>query len=296
MSDWSAWAGREEVRRDVLTESLRARWCAALDRAPPAGEAAPQGLHWCLCTPDAPTAALGRDGHPLRNDGPASFLPPVPLERRMWAAGKLEFVAPLACGAAIERRSQVLSVTAKQGASGALVFVEVAHETSGGGALAVRETQTIVYRDAPPAGSPPAGSPPAGSPPAPPPLREGLFGPSGWDETRTLVPGPALLMRFSALTFNSHRIHYDHPYAVQTEGYWGLVVHGPLIASLLLDLARRALGTEQALASFSFRAVSPAIADEPLHLALRRDGAALVLAAHADDGREVMAAKAAAGA
>jgi 3-methylfumaryl-CoA hydratase len=200
----------------------------------------------------------------------------------MWAAGKAEFLAPLAVGADIERRSRVHSITEKQGATGPLIFVEVAHETSGNGTLAVRETQTLVYRDAPP----------PGSPPAPPPPGESRFDPAAWDETRMLIPGPALLFRYSALTFNSHRIHYDLPYATGTEGYRGLVVHGPLIASLLLDLARRALGSETALAVFDFRAVSPAIADEPLHLALRREGGALVLAAFADDGRQIMAAKA----
>ena len=282
MADWSAWLGREEVRRDVLTQSLFARWCAALDRAPPEADIAPQGLHWCLCAPEAPTAKLGRDGHPMRDESPASFLPPLPLERRMWAAGKVEFLGALAVGGAIERRSRVVSITEKQGATGPLIFIEVAHETFGNGTLAVRETQTLVYRDAPP----------AGSPPAPPPLGEGRFDPAGWYETRALIPGPALLFRYSALTFNSHRIHYDHPYATGTEGYRGLVVHGPLIASLLLDLARRALGSETGLAAFDFRAVSPAIADEPLHLAFKREGEALTLAAFAEDGRQIMAAKA----
>ena len=282
MADWSAWLGREEVRRDVLTESLRARWCATLDRDAPEDQTAPQGLHWCLCPPDAPTANLGRDGHPLRDESPASFLPPVPLERRMWAAGKLAFLSPLACGANVERRSRVLSITEKQGATGPLIFIEVAHETFGDGTLAVRETQTLVYRDAPP----------PGSPPSPPPLGEERFDPAGWDETRALIPGPALLFRYSALTFNSHRIHYDQPYATMTEGYRGLVVQGPLIASLLLDLARSVLGSETALASFDFRAISPAVADEPLHVALRREDEALVLAAFAQDGRQIMAAKA----
>jgi 3-methylfumaryl-CoA hydratase len=282
MGDWSAWVGREEVRRDTLTTSLRARWCATLDRDPPAEQIAPQGLHWCLCAPDAQTAHLGRDGHPLRDESPASFLPPLPLERRMWAAGKVEFLAPLACGAAIERRSRVLSITEKQGATGPLIFVEVAHETLGNATLAVRETQTLVYRDAPP----------SGAPPAPPPPGDGRFDPAGWDETRTLIPGPALLFRYSALTFNSHRIHYDHPYATGIEGYRGLVVHGPLIASLLLDLARRVLGSQTALDMFDFRAVSPAMADEPLSLALRREGESLSLAAFAEDGRQIMAAKA----
>lgn len=282
MADWSDWIGRSETRQDTLTQSLRARWCATLDRELPADHTAPQGLHWCLCTPDAASARLGRDGHPMRDETGAGLLPPLPLERRMWAAGKLEFLGPLTCDTPVERRSRVHAITEKQGASGPLIFIEVAHETLGGGTLSVRETQTLVYRDAPP----------PGSPPAPPPRGEGRFDPADWDETRAVIPGSALLFRYSALTFNSHRIHYDQPYATGTEGYRGLVVHGPLIATLLIDFARRVLDCETALASFEFRAVSPAVADEPLHLALRREGAMLVLGAFADDGRQVMAAKA----
>lgn len=281
MGDFGAWIGREDVRRDDLTGSLLARWCAALDRDAPADRTAPQGLHWCLCTPDAPTTALGPDGHPKRDDSPASLLPPLPLERRMWAAGALEFLSPIAAGAPIERRTRVLSISDKHGATGPLVFAELAHETFAGGTLTVRETQTLVYRDAPP----------RGSPPAPPPLGNTRFDPAGWDAVRAVHPTSALLFRYSALTFNTHRIHYDHPYATGVEGYRGLVVHGPLIATLLLDLARRTLGSETAVATFSFRAVSPAVANEPLHLALKHQDGALVLAAYAADGRQIMAAK-----
>ena len=162
------------------------------------------------------------------------------------------------------------------------MFAELAHETLADGVVAIRETQTLVYRDAPP----------PGSPLAPPPLAEGRFDATAWDATREVLPTSALLFRYSALTFNTHRIHYDHPYATGTEGYRGLVVHGPLIATLLLDLARRTLGSETALARFSFRAVSPAIADEALHLALKHEDGGLILAAHAADGRQIMAAKA----
>lgn len=286
MDDYAAWIGREEVRRDVLTPGILTRWCAALDRAEPAEQAAPQGLHWCLCLPDAPTAALGPDGHPRRDESPASLLPPLALERRMWAAGAVEFLGAIPSGAATSRRTRVLSITAKQGGTGSLVFAELAHETYANDLLAVRETQTLVYRDAPP----------PGSPPAPPPLGKGRFDAAAWDAAREVLPTPALLFRYSALTFNTHRIHYDHPYATGVEGYRGLVVHGPLIATLLLDLARRTLGSDSALQTFSFRAVSPAVADEPLHIALRREGGDLILAAHAGDGRQVMAAKGAAAA
>jgi len=282
MSDFAAWIGREEHRADRADPGLFARWCATLDRAAPAGGTVPQGFHWCLCTPDAPTAALGPDGHPRRDDSPDSFLPPVPLPRRMWASSKVEFLAPLTVGEAVTRTSRVASITEKSGGSGRLVFVEVAHETSGEQGLAVREVQSLVYRE-------PAAP---GTPPAPPPLGEGRFDAAGWDQHRVLEPGAPLLFRFSALTFNSHRIHYDAPYAVGEEGYRGLVVHGPLTATLLLDLAQRALG-DNALRSFAFRGLSPAVADEPLHLVMRGAGDGIELGAFAADGRQVMSASAA---
>lgn len=281
MSEWAAWVGREETRSDRVDAGLLGRWCATLDRAAPVGGAAPQGLHWCLCLPDAPTAALGPDGHPRRDDGPEGFLPPVPLPRRMWASSKVEFLRALRTGEAVERRSRVLSVTPKQGGSGHLVFVDVAHETLGDGVPAVREVQSIVYREAAP----------AGTPPAPPPLGEGRFDPAAWDAVRTVEPDAALLFRYSALTFNSHRIHYDRPYATGEEGYRGLVVHGPLTATLLLDLARRQLG-DNVLERFAFRGLSPAVADEPLHLAFRRADAGYEMGAYAADGRAVMGATA----
>ncbi|WP_370073263.1 MaoC family dehydratase N-terminal domain-containing protein [Novosphingobium sp. THN1] len=154
MGEWQNWVGRTERRTDRADAALAARWLATFDRAAPADGTMPQGFHWCLCTPDAPTSTLGADGHPLRDDSPDSFLPPVPLPRRMWAASKMEFVAPIMLGAAIERRSSVAAITEKQGASGALVFVEVAHDTLSDGAVAVREVQSVVYRAAAAAGSP----------------------------------------------------------------------------------------------------------------------------------------------
>lgn len=281
MSEWGAWIGREDVRHDRVSEELAARWLATLDRDATAGGTVAQGLHWCLCTPDAPTATLGADGHPRREDSPGSWMPPIPLPRRMWAASKVAFLAPITLGAPVERRSAIRSITAKQGGSGPLVFVEVDHATSADGELAVRETQSIVFRDAAP----------AGAPPSPPPPGEGRFDPGAWDAHRLLVPDEALLFRYSALTFNSHRIHYDLPYATQEEGYRGLVVHGPLTATLLLDLAQRQFG-DNALTSFAFRGLSPAICGEELYLALRGDGASVELGAFAADGRPVMSASA----
>ncbi|MBA3941336.1 MAG: hypothetical protein C0520_09020 [Sphingopyxis sp.] len=281
MSEWSAWIGREDLRRDHVDPAAVNRWLATLDRAAPADGSVPQAYHWCLCLPDAPTAILGADGHPVREDSDNSFLPPIPLPRRMWAASKVEFIAPLRPGQSVMRRSRVVSITEKQGGSGKLVFAEVAHETHGDGELAIRETQSIVFRE-------PA---PAGAPPAPPPPGDGGFDPSGWDAHRILVPSEALLFRYSALTFNSHRIHYDLPYATREEGYRGLVVHGPLTATLLLDLAQRHFG-DNAVRCFDFRGTSPAICGEDLHLVLRGSGDAGELGAFAADGRQIMAATA----
>ena len=282
MNDWSAWIGREQRREDRIEFGAYARWLTTLDRDEPIDGHVPQGYHWCLALPDTPTANLGEDGHPLRDSSPHSFLPPVPQPRRMWASSKVEFLTPIRVGAPIERRSTVASVTAKTGASGPLVFVDIAHETHADNELAVRELQSLVYRD----------PPPAGLPPAPPTPGRDAFDPVGWDAHRALVPGEPLLFRFSALTFNSHRIHYDAPYATGVEGYRGLVVHGPLTATLLLDLARRELG-DNVLKSFSFRGVSPAIAGEMLHLVLRNKNARFELGAFASDRREVMRASAA---
>lgn len=280
-SEWSAWIEREERRSDTLEPALAARWLATFDRAAPADGSMPQGIHWCLCTPDAPAADLGADGHPKRDDSGYSFLPPVPLPRRMWASSEVEFRAPIAPGDSIERVSSVADISEKDGRSGKLVFVTLTHETRANGMAAVSEHQHLVYRE-------------AAAPDAPlvPDNGDGDgFDVSAWDVVRELTPGPPLLFRYSALTFNTHRIHYDAPYARGVERYRGPVVHGPLMATLLLDLAAQELGPNM-LSRFAFRAVSPAIAGDKLLLALRRDGEALELGAFAANGREVMRASA----
>jgi 3-methylfumaryl-CoA hydratase len=280
MDDWQAWIGREDVRHDHVEPAAVKRWLATLDRSAPADGSVPQAYHWCLCLPDAPTAILGADGHPVREDSDDSFLPPIPLPRRMWAASKVEFITPLRPGQSVMRTSRVVSITEKQGGTGKLVFAEVAHETHGDGELAIREIQSIVFRE-----------PAAGAPPAPPPA-SGNFDASDWDAHRMLVPSEALLFRYSALTFNSHRIHYDLPYATEVEGYRGLVVHGPLTATLLLDLAQRHFGDNK-LKRFDFRGTSPAICGEDLHLTLRGTFDTIELGAFASDGRQIMTATAA---
>jgi 3-methylfumaryl-CoA hydratase len=281
MGVWDAWIGREEVRTDRIDSGLVARWLATLDRDAPSDGNVPQGLHWCLCVPDAATAQLGPDGHPARDDSPNSFLPPVPLPRRMWASSKVEFFVPLRVGEAVTRTSHIESITEKSGGSGQLVFVDVEHETFGESGLSIREVQSIVYREG-------AGPDAALSPPK---AEQGHIDLDGWSSHRMLTPSEPLLFRFSALTFNSHRIHYDLPYAQGEERYRGLVVHGPLTATLLLDLARRELG-DNALTHFTYRGLSPAICGEALHLVMRGSGNEIEMAAFAADGRQVTAATA----
>ncbi len=286
MADWDAWLGREERRKDVLSHARADRWLATFDRALDLAPKTPlpQGIHLCLCNPDAPSSALGPDGHPSRDMSADSFLPPVPekiMPRRMWASSKMQFHAPIAAGADFERISRIASISEKSGGSGNLVFVNIAHENRANGVLAVEETQTLVYRAAAP----------VDAPLSPPELGSERFDPSEWDTHRVITPDTRLLFRFSALSFNTHRIHYDAPYARDVERYRGLVVHGPVTATLLLELAASRLG-ENALKSFNFRGVSPAIANEPLHLVMRGSGADIELGAFADDGRQVTAASA----
>lgn len=282
MSAWDGWIGREVRQEDRLDEALARRWNATFDLAPPASGAMPQGIHFCLCTPEAPTGMLGEDGHPRRDRSAGSILPPVSLPRRMWAGSAIAFHRPVAMGAAIERVSRIVSIAEKHGTSGALVFVGIDHETCADGVLAVVERQTLVFRDA-------ALTDAALAPPL---IGADKFDPAGWDAHRVFTPDPRLLFRYSALTFNTHRIHYDAPYAREVERYRGPVVHGPLTASLLLLLAHAQFGPNR-LASFEFRGLSPAIADEPLHLVMRGAGNALELAAFAPDGRQVTRAEAA---
>lgn len=282
MGKWDAWIGREARAEDWLSEALAARWLATFDLAEPNPAIMPQGIHFALCTPDAPSSGLGEDGHPARDDSPDSFLPPVPLPRRMWASSAIRFIAPIAVGAAIQRTSRVGSISEKEGGSGRLAFVNVEHETRANGTLSVTETQTLVYREAAP----------AHAAPIPAEAGDGSFEPSAWDAHCIVTPDPRLLFRYSALTFNTHRIHYDAAYAQDVERYRGLVVHGPLTASLLLQLAARELG-ENRLRQFEFRGLSPAIAGEPLHLVMRAGDGGMELGAFADNGRHITSARAA---
>ena len=240
------WVGKTESRVDTVTAWPVAALSAALDRKDPApqpGDELPPAWHWLYFLEAKPASELGPDGHPKRG----GFLPPVPLPRRMWAGGRIEFLQPLRVGQTIRRDSEILSVEPKHGRSGSLVFVTVRHTIGADDGIAVREEHDIVYRDAAKPGDPPPPGKPA--PHA-----------AAWQ--RSLTGDPVLLFRYSALTFNGHRIHYDLDYVRSEEHYPGLIVHGPLQTTLLLDLCRR--HAARPVRKLDYRALHPVFHTERL--------------------------------
>jgi 3-methylfumaryl-CoA hydratase len=273
------WVGHTETRSDVITLAPVAALSATLDRddpAPKAGDALPPLWHWLYFLPMYRRSEIGPDGHPLRG----GFLPPVPLPRRMWAGSRLSFARPLRLGESVTRHSIVSEVNLKQGRSGPLVFVVARHTVSNAQGEAIGEEHDIVYRDFPPA------HPGAGDA-APQPKAA----PADHAWIREIRPDDVLLFRYSALTFNGHRIHYDRRYVTEVEGYPGLVVHGPLIATLLMDLLRRSLPTVT-VASFAFRAVQPLFDLAPFFVCGQQDGNTVRLWAKDSDGALAMDATA----
>ena len=249
------WTGRTEAIHDVATVVPLRALSATLDRDDPAidlGTEVPPCWHWLYFLPLHRQSEIGPDGHAKRG----GFLPPVPLPRRMWAGSRIEFLAPVRAGQAISRSSRIADVRMKDGRTGPLVFVNVHHEIRAEGQLAIHEEHDIVYRDMPAPGE----TAPAGVP-----------APTNAQWTREIRPDDVLLFRYSALTFNGHRIHYDRRYVTEVEGYPGLIVHGPLIATLLLDLLRRQLPGAQ-VRHFSFKAMKPIFDIAPFHVCGRLDG------------------------
>lgn len=233
------WIGRKESRKDIVTPWPVTALAATLDdhdMVVENGKPLPMGWHWLFFLEAKPASELGGDGHPKKG----GFLPPVPLPRRMWAGGRLEFLAPIAIGDTITRESEILSVEPKTGRSGTLVFVTVRQTVLAGAVKAIVEEQDIVYREAAQKGDP---------------LPPGKQAPTGAQWTRSVMPDAVMLFRFSALTFNGHRIHYDKDYAINEEHYPGLVVHGPLQATVLLDLCRR--NSTAPVKKFEYRAQHP---------------------------------------
>lgn len=252
-----SWEGRSETQRELIHAAPLRGLHATLDGEGPApvdGDIVPPLGRWLYFQPQAPQAQIAEDGHPHKG----GFLPPVPLPRRMWAGGRLNWQVdnPLRVGQTAELTSTVQSVQHKAGRSGELVFVVVRHEVRNDAGLCLSEEQDIVYRHMPAAGQAPAAGQPA---------------PEGAVWTREITPTPAWLFRYSALTFNAHRIHYDRPYATQAEGYPGLVVHGPLIATLLVDLVQRQQ-PDATVAAFAFKAVRPTFDLQPFSVCARPEG------------------------
>ncbi len=264
--------GRSETRTDTVWPLLARGLAASLDLEP-VGEVLPPLWHWMLFQDWAPASVLGLDGHPRRG----GFLPPVnDLPRRMWAGGRVRFPGELRIGDAVTRTSTISAIEEKTGGSGRLVFVTVRHEIAGPDGVAVSEEQDIVYRGT-------EGSAVKPAPAAPPP-------PVG-AARREVRPDAVLLFRYSALTGNGHRIHYDLDYVTRVEGYPGLIVHGPLQATLLAALAVQAAGGRR-LSGFAYRGWRPAFHDRTLTLLAMPDGADMRVESRDDTGAVCMSGEA----
>ncbi len=233
------WIGRSQEVSDIVTaqlvKGLRATLFLPIGE-PKKGDAAPFTVHWCLAPTVVPASELGPDGHPTRG----GFLPPVPLPRRMWAGGELEFLDTLRVGDEVTRASRIKDVSLKTGSTGQLCFVSVDHEIKTPRGTAIRERHDIVYRDVPTGSGAPAK--PTGAPPIA-------------KHRETHFADPVLLFRYSALTFNGHRIHYDRDYVTKVEGYPGLIFHGPMQAALLVEFAAKLRGSVPR--KFVYRGVQP---------------------------------------
>ncbi len=264
--DFSAWIGRTETVHDGLSPEQARSAAATFDqevtsinvRSP-----LPPLWQWFYFLPRASQSALDVDGHPQRG----GFLPPIPFPRRMFAGSRMQFHRPLRLGAPAVREGEIRNVVLKSGRSGNLAFVTVGYRFLQDDALCIEEEQDIVYREP----GTPVAAPSVAAPPTP---ENGTW-------SRTITPDARLLFRFSALTFNAHRIHYDRPYAEREEGYPGLVVHGPLTAMLLADLIRR--HTPRPIRTFAFRGLAPLFDLAPFHLRGRLDDSSVTLEALGPD-------------
>jgi len=281
------WRGRRREMRDTIRAQPAEFMRATIDQ-PWYGESRfevghelPCAWHWLYFLDAKPLGELSRDGHALRGD----FMPPVKLPRRMWAGGRIEFVEPICIGERLRRVSTVADIARKTGRSGELCFVTVRHELFRADATVMIEEHDIVYREDPRPGDSPS---PASSPslsPSPSTVTDTA------DTVIRITPTPVMLFRYSALTFNSHRIHYDADYCRQVEGFPAQVVHGPLTATLLANLAEAHVG--RAPRRFAYRALSPLYADSPFTIEARDGDGDLQLCAINAKGQPAMTAQAA---
>lgn len=266
------WIGREEHKSELVTDAMVDRFKATFDQEGAAkdGDPAPVMIHLCVAPPAAHTSGLGPDGHPARG----GFLPPVPLPRRMWAGGTFTFHDDIRVGERVTRSSTIRDVKVKEGRTGTLCFVTVDHRIDSNGRLAIEERQDIVYRRIDTPGSVRKASEPAAR-----------------GAHRAVVnPSAALLFRYSALTFNGHRIHYDAPYVTGEEGYPGLIVHGPMQATMLVQFAEKLRGNRPT--HFDFRSLSPLFDIADFTLNAEEDGNGLRLWTAYADGPVAMEARA----
>lgn len=274
IAELQGWIGKRETLVDRITPFQVNGLSAVLgypeSQAKPGAEL-PQPWHWMYFLPTVSATEIDVDGHPKRG----GFLPPVPLPRRMWAGSSLDFLSPVIVGEPVERVSTIEDVVSKSGSTGPLVFVTVSHEVYCGDKLAIRERQNLVYREASTNNTPPPAKP----------------APAEAQWSRNVTADSVMLFRYSALTFNGHRIHYDRDYATQQEGYSGLVVHGPLTATLLLDLLFREVPGAK-LSSFNFRGISPLIDTQVISLQGCRQGSQVKLWALNGSGALAMSAEA----
>ncbi len=270
-----SWIGRSQVERDTLSTRHANLMAATLGLERPRleeGAPLPPLWHWLYFLEGQPPASLGRDGHPARG----GFLPPVPLPNRMWAGGRVEFIEPIALGSLAERRSQVTRVEHKSGRSGDLVFVTVLHEVFTQGRCCLREEHDIVYKGAS-----------SGTARAAPAAGDAI---ATTAQRRTVTPDSTMLFRYSALTFNGHRIHYDQDYCRGVEAYPNLVIHGPLIATLLAGFGAEI--ADRPLSRFVYRGLQPAILGQSLSLCGELKEGAVELRCFLADGSVSMQADA----
>ncbi len=254
---WKDWIGNSQTTRQLIDPAHAEKVAVTLNAQTPAlGEPLPACWHWAWFNDARPKSHLGRDGHPKLG----GFLPPLPLPRRMWAGGQIRFKSPLIVGNEIEKISQITDIKEKKGKTGKLFILEIEHHLLDGGKLCVNERQNLVYREDPKPGQPPTTPPDS---------------PHGPDVTKEVTPDPVLMFRYSAVTFNGHRIHYDADYARDIEGYPGLVFHAPLTATMLAELCC-ALSENPAPVSFKYRATSPLFANETFRISAKHEDNGIV--------------------
>jgi len=270
MTDLNQWLGRSETNSAIIDARQAEMMAATFDMTIlEVGDPLPPCWHWAWFNAAKPHSELGRDGHPKR--GGNALLPPISLPRRMWAGGSLNFQKSILVGKTITKKSTIEKISEKNGKSGTLFIVTILHELFDEDTLCISEQQNLVFREDPKPNAPKAIAP------APPKNAE---------ISREIMPDPVTMFRYSALTFNGHRIHYDVDYARDVEGYEGLVFHAPLTATLLLGLAREIAGKE--IRNFNYRATAPLFGHEKFSIHGKKEGDKITVWAETPDGGQAM--------